>query len=222
MANPNRLVILGPPGSGKGTQAKLLAKNHGLVHISTGDLLRQNILKQTELGKQAEAVIAQGGLVRTRLIFEMLLDLYEEEKDYVDQFILDGFPRSVKQAEGLSNFLDQKGKPLTRVVQLMLDDEAIVERLVNRRTCPKCGRSYHLISAPPKTPGVCDDDGAKLNWRKDDKEKVIRRRLKTYHEETAPVVEFYQNKGLVVEIDGSQTLEEIQSRISSLLGFCKA
>lgn len=219
MGKPIRLVFLGPPGSGKGTQAKLLAENHGLVHVSTGDLLRQNITEQTDLGKQAEAVIAQGGLVRTRLIFEMLLELYEEERQYVDRFILDGFPRSLKQAEGLSNFLDKRGKSLTHVLQLNLDDEAIVERLVHRRTCTQCGRSYHLLARPPASPGVCDDDGTELSWRDDDTEDVIRHRLKTYHEETAPVVDFYQNKGLVVEIDGSKELEEIQSEISSVLGL---
>jgi adenylate kinase len=212
-----RIILLGPPGSGKGTQANKLCARYDLGHVSTGDLLRQNIQEGTALGQQARAAMEAGDLVPDSLIIQLLEDLYHSQQGENVSFVLDGFPRSEAQAIALSEFLEARGQTVHRVLLLALDDEAIVDRLVHRRTCPECGRSYHLKALPPKVEGVCDMDGAALIWRSDDHEDVIRNRVATYHEETEPVAAYYRRKGVLSTIDAASGIDEVSDRIASIV-----
>lgn len=208
-----RIILLGPPGSGKGTQAHQLCQRYNIGHVSTGDILRKNTQRGTELGKTAQEFIQAGELVPDGLIFQMLEDLYHRTRGGSQGFILDGFPRSRSQAQALADFMQQHGQKIHRVLLLKLDDDVIVGRLVHRRTCPRCGRSYHLLSSPPQVEGRCDSDGQELVWRADDHEEVIRNRLETYHAQTEPVAEFYSSQGLLVGIDASHSIADIHQHI---------
>lgn len=212
-----RIILIGPPGSGKGTQAHQICLGYGIGHVSTGDILRRNTRKGTPLGKHAQEFIQAGDLVPDQLIFGMLEDLYYRAGGEQQGFVLDGFPRSRSQAEALSEFLETRGQGISRVLLLELDDNVIVGRLIHRRTCPKCGRSYHLQSSPPQREGICDDDGVELVWRPDDREEVIRNRLKTYHEQTCPVADYYQEKGLLTRIDASLSIDQVNQSIHQTL-----
>ena len=212
-----RLILLGPPGSGKGTQAQFLCKVCEVGHVSTGDLLRTNTRKGTELGKIAAQIMAAGELVPDELVTGMLAELYERNGGEGVGFVLDGFPRAESQAQALSDFLDERDQGIHKVLLLELEDDAIVGRLVHRRTCPKCGKSYHLESSPPKIAGRCDEDGTELMWRPDDTEDVIRKRLATYHEQTKPVAEFYRQRGLLASIDASLPVEAVRGQIEEIL-----
>jgi adenylate kinase len=212
-----RIILLGPPGSGKGTQAARLCSRFHLGHVSTGDLLRRNIQDGTELGLRAKAFMEAGDLVPDSVILGLLEDLYNHrEGDHVS-FILDGFPRSEAQARALSDFLGSRGQTVHKVLLLELGDDEIVGRLIARRTCPQCGRSYHLQAMPPRMEGVCDDDGRELIWRADDHEEVIRNRLATYHAETKPVAAFYQQKGVLSTIDATDGMDAVANRIAALV-----
>ncbi len=215
--NALRIILLGPPGSGKGTQAGNICSRYNLVHVSTGDILRRNTQEGTELGMLAKACMESGKLVPDSLICEMMKELYLKSDGDNRSFALDGFPRSKSQAKELDSFLESRGQSVHRVVMLELDDEEIVGRLTNRRTCPQCGRSYHLTACPPRSEGVCDVDGAELTWRSDDHEEVIRKRLKTYHEQTKPVAEFYQNKGVLSRISANASVELVRARVTAVL-----
>ena len=212
-----RVVLLGPPGSGKGTQATRICERYGMVHVSTGDILRRHTQEKTELGLLARAYMEAGQLVPNDLICQMIVDLYRESGGAHQSFVFDGFPRSRNQAEALSTFLASQGEAVHQVVMLELDDEEIVDRLTKRRTCPQCGRSYHLSSCPPKTEGVCDVDRASLIHRSDDHESVIRKRLKTYHEQTLPVAEFYEKLGLLHRVSASAGIDAVEAAIARLL-----
>ena len=212
-----RLILLGPPGSGKGTQAHHICHRYGIGHVSTGDILRKNTQKGTTLGKHAEACMQAGGLVPDELIFHMLEDLYDRVGGEQQGFVLDGFPRSESQAVALSEFFEKRHQAVHKVLLLELDDDVIVGRLIHRRTCPKCGRSYHLQASPPAQAGLCDEDGTGLVWRSDDHEDVIRKRLQTYHEQTQPVAAFYAARGVLASIDASDAIETIQQRIAEYL-----
>jgi len=204
-----RIVVLGPPGAGKGTQAEMLERELGLKHLSTGDILREEVRKGTELGKRAEKYMKSGELVPDDLIVEMM----EKEISKYDNFVLDGFPRNLKQAEALDKMCR-----IDKVILLEVPDEVILERLSLRRSCPKCNRVYHLKYNPPKENEICDYCGAKLYQRDDDKEEVIKKRLEVYRKETEPIAKFYREKGILVKVNGSKSIEEIFSDIKGVLG----
>ncbi len=207
-------IFLGPPGAGKGTQAEIIAKKHGLVKISTGDILREAVKNGTELGKLADGYMKAGELVPD----EIMLGLIEEQLEKIDKgFILDGFPRTVKQAEGLDELLKKKNMPLKAVILLDVPDEEIVKRLSARRVCPNCGAVYNMIYNPPKNDEICDVCGTKLVQRKDDNPETIKRRLAVYHEQTAPLIDYYKEKGLLVRIDGTGEPEKITRAIEEVI-----
>lgn len=213
-----RLLLVGPPGSGKGTQAKQLTGRYEVPHISTGDMLREQIRKGTTLGEEAAKYINDGNLVPDDLIFDML-KVRLIQADTQSGYVLDGFPRSDAQAVALDSFLEQRKENIDAAILLILDDETIVSRLCNRRVCPECGRVYHLLNHPPKTADLCDDErcGGTLVQRPDDNEEAIRNRLRIYHQQTHPVVSFYGAKGVLKEIDASRGILEVQNDIERAL-----
>lgn len=213
-----RLLLIGPPGSGKGTQAKYLTERYSVPHISTGDMLRDQIRKGTALGDEAATYINDGNLVPDELILSML-KVRMTQSDTTAGYVLDGFPRSEAQAEALDVMLERQGQNIKAAVLLILDDETIVTRLSNRRVCPECGRVYHLVNHPPKTRDRCDEYHcrATLMQRPDDNETSIRNRLRIYHEQTQPVISFYKEKGLLKEIDASKEILRVQLAIERAL-----
>jgi len=210
------IVFLGPPGAGKGTQAKILIERYGIPQISTGDMLREHRAKGTELGKQAQEYMDRGQLVPDEIILGMVKERLSQP-DCERGFILDGFPRTVAQAEALDRILAEMGKELNFALALIVPDELLVERLTGRRTCKNCGMMYHIKYKPPKVEGKCDVCGGQLYQRADDNEETVRNRLKVYHEQTAPLIEYYKNKGILREIDGSKSIEEITQQLISIL-----
>ena len=195
-----RLVLLGPPGAGKGTQAARLAEKFGIATISTGDLLRDHVERGTRLGIQARAYMDRGEYVADELVVRMVMDRLREP-DAQDGFILDGFPRTVPQAQALENALAAVGRPLSAVLKFTIGDEVAVMRLANRWTCPNCKRTYNSAFKPPSVDGICDYCGSQLTRRGDDDELTVRRRLEVYREETQPLELFYTERGLLREID---------------------
>ncbi|MBI3926664.1 MAG: adenylate kinase [Armatimonadetes bacterium] len=214
-----RVVLLGPPGAGKGTQASQICRGWRVPHISTGDILREHCRRGTDLGRQAQSFMAEGRLVPDSLILGMLRQRLENH-DTARGFLLDGFPRTTIQAESLEAYLQEVDRPLLRVLQLKLEDETIVRRLSLRRTCIRCGRIYHLEQNAPRVADRCDHDGQTLEQRTDDREAVIRTRLQVYHEQTAPLVSFYAQRDLLSEVDAALPIQEIQGRIARLLTSC--
>ena len=210
-----RLIFIGPPGSGKGTQAKRLAARYAVPHISTGDMLREAIADDTALGRQAAPIMASGALVSDDLMIGIIRDRLDKS-DARKGFILDGFPRTTVQAEKLDNIVGNGSDPL-RVLQLLVPDDVLVKRTVLRRSCPECGAIYHLESAPPKSDMVCDRDGAALIHRPDDNEESVRKRLEAFHRQTLPVATFYKAKGNLRTVDGVGTLDEVFERIEKSL-----
>ena len=198
-----KLVFLGPPGAGKGTIAAKAKDYYSIAHISTGDLFRENIRKGTELGKKVEAILSSGGLVSDDITVAMVENRFKEE-DAKKGFILDGFPRTVAQADALSGLSE-----LDAVVNFIVDKEDVVKRLSGRRMCKSTGRIYHILYNPPKVEGIDDETGEPLIQRDDDKEEAIRHRLEVYEESTAPLISYYREKGLLVDIDGSKTPDEV-------------
>lgn len=210
------IVFLGPPGAGKGTQAKILVEKYGIPQISTGDMLREHVAKGTELGIKAKEYMDKGQLVPDEIILGMVKERLSQP-DAQKGFILDGFPRTVAQAEALDNILEEMGRKLDVTLALVVPDEELVIRLTGRRTCKNCGMMYHIKFKPPKEEGKCDVCGGELYQRPDDNEETVRNRLKVYHESTAPLIEYYRKKGLLVEIDGSKSIEEITQQIIDVL-----
>jgi adenylate kinase len=202
-----RIVFLGPPGAGKGTQAARIARELGIPHLSTGDLLRHASREGTPLGKEAEQHMRAGRLVPDDLVLSILSERIAEP-DCQPGFLLDGFPRNVAQARALDRVA-----PIERVVAFRIPEGLLVERLTQRRTCPKCGTGYNLATAPPKSPGRCDREGEPLVQRSDDTEAAVRVRLKVYHEETAPLLEFYGTRGTLVEVDAVGPPDEVAVRM---------
>jgi adenylate kinase len=214
-----KLIFIGPPGSGKGTQAKRLAAQHGVPHISTGDMLREAIADGTALGQQAAPIMASGALVSDDLMIGIINDRLAKP-DATRGFILDGFPRTVVQAEKLDTIVgDGSGNEADglRVLQLLVPDEAIVKRISLRRSCPVCGAIYHLESAPPAVDSVCDREGAELIARPDDNETAVRKRLEAFHRQTLPVATFYKTKQVLREVDGIGPVDEVFERIERSL-----
>lgn len=207
-----QVVFLGAPGSGKGTQAKRLSEALGIPHISTGDMLRDAVSRGTELGKQAEPIMKSGGLVSDDLMIGIIADRLKAD-DAKSGFILDGFPRTVAQAEKLDSILSGNGSDGMRVLYLLVPDEVIVGRIAARRSCPSCGAVFHLENNPPKVAGICDSCGAALVARPDDTEEAVRKRLDAFHRQTVPVVDYYRAKSVIREIDGTTPVETVFEEI---------
>jgi adenylate kinase len=213
-----RLVLLGPPGAGKGTQAKLLQERFRACQISTGDILRKAVADQTALGKDAAEYLKRGALVPDEVIINLVADRLQA-KDCENGFVLDGFPRTIQQAVGLEAILKTLGMPLEHVLSMRVPPEAIVKRLAGRRICGKCGALYHELFDPPKNAGLCDRCGEGLYQREDDREETITTRLKVYEEQTAPLIQHYRERGKLRTIDGVGRVEDIQRRIIESLGL---
>jgi len=211
-----RLILLGPPGSGKGTQAQKLVERYKVPQISTGDIFRQAVRDQTELGKKAKEYMDRGELVPDQIVVGMVEERLSQP-DCKNGFILDGFPRTIAQAEALDELLARRGEKLDAVLEISVPDEEVIKRLSGRRTCRQCGAMYHIEFNPPKEPGRCDKCKGELYQREDDKEEVIKSRLEVYHSQTAPLIEYYQKKGLLKKIDGVGGIKEIFSRAVSAL-----
>jgi adenylate kinase len=211
------LVLLGPPGSGKGTQAKRLEEAFGIVQLSTGDMLRAEVEAGTEIGRKADAIMKAGGLVPDDVIVG-IMDSRLDQPDCRKGFILDGFPRTVPQAEALDAMLARKGLRLDLVVSLDVDDEAMVERISGRFSCANCGAGYHDKFQRPKIDGVCDVCGSReFVRRKDDNAETVRQRLKAYHAQTKPIIAYYEAKGLVRHVDGMGAIDDVTARLRSVV-----
>ena len=211
------MVLLGPPGAGKGTQAKLLEQEFGAVQISTGDILRKAVADQTPLGKQAGDFIKRGALVPDDLIIDLIAERLQQP-DCAKGFVLDGFPRTIPQAESLDVLLKKLALNLNCVLSVQVPREIIIERLAGRRTCKKCGALSHIVFDKPKQAGVCDRCGGELFQREDDKEETIAHRLTVYEAQTAPLVDYYRRQGALRDIDGVGSIDQIRARVLSALG----
>jgi adenylate kinase len=212
-----RLILVGPPGAGKGTQATYLAAHYKIPHISTGDIFRANLKNGTDLGKQAQSFMDRGELVPDSVTNEMVKDRLGNN-DVANGFLLDGFPRNTNQAQVLDQILIEKNMPLDAVLELKIDNSEIVKRLSGRRTCRVCGASSHIEFEKPKVAGVCDKCQGELYQREDDKEEVVTRRLQIYTEQTAPIIEFYKSAGLVKNISALGEVSEITKKAIATLG----
>jgi len=211
------LILLGPPGAGKGTQAKRLEDTHGLIQLSTGDMLRAAVSAGTPLGLQAKELMDAGKLVPDNIMIGMISERIDEP-DCANGFILDGFPRTSKQAEALDSLLTYKGRRLGSVIELAVDDEILVERVVGRFTCANCGMGYHDTFKPTEEPGVCDVCGStEFKRRADDTAETVRTRLEAYHAQTAPIIPYYESKGLLSRVDGMAEMDEVTAQIQSVL-----
>jgi adenylate kinase len=211
------LILLGPPGCGKGTQAKRLEDGRGLVQLSTGDMLRAAVASGSEMGQQAKKVMDAGELMPDEIMIQIISDRIDEP-DCRNGFILDGFPRTTPQAEALDKLLDAKSLNLAKVIELKVDEEALVERVTGRYSCAKCGSGYHDKFQQPKQDGVCDSCGStEFSRRSDDNEETVRSRLAAYHDQTAEIVPYYLAKGLLVEIDGMAEIEDVTVAIEGII-----
>jgi len=210
-----RIVLLGAPGAGKGTQCKSLVARYGLVHLSSGDILRQERSEGTELGKKAQEYMDSGALVPDEIIIEMMAKAIERAP--AAGFILDGFPRTVNQAVALDKALDGAGQKIDAVLNLEVDDGIIERRMTGRRSCPQCGAVYHIENMKPKTDGVCDHDGTELVQRPDDTPTVVANRLATYHEQTEPLVDFYRNNSTVYDFDANKDADAVAASMFAAL-----
>ena len=211
-----KLILLGPPGAGKGTQAKMLTDEFGIRQISTGDILRAAVKEGTPMGIKAKGFMDSGALVPDEVVIGIVTERLQKE-DCESGFILDGFPRTVPQADALAGNLDELDKNLDAVISLEVDIEALVERLTGRRTCRECGRGYHIAFDPSKAEGVCDACGGELFQRDDDQEETIRKRLDVYNEQTSPLTDYYADAGLLKSLDGMQQIDSVQQQMLDIL-----
>ena len=212
-----KIVMLGAPGAGKGTQAKMIADKYQIPHISTGDIFRANISNGTELGKKAKTYMDQGLLVPDELVVDLVVDRVQQD-DCKKGYILDGFPRTIPQAEALTEALKKLGEKVDFAINVEVPDENIVNRMSGRRACVSCGSTYHIVYNPTKVEGVCDKCGNELILREDDKPETVKKRLDVYHEQTQPLIEYYTNEGVLVEVDGTKDMKDVFSAIVDILG----
>lgn len=211
-----RVVFMGPPGAGKGTQAARIAERHSMPHIATGDIFRQAIKEGTPLGREVKKYLDAGALVPDDVTTAVVAERLSRE-DCAGGFVLDGFPRTLAQAEALDATLAEMGISLDVAISLVVRDEEIMRRLGGRRVCTRCGATYHIDAKPPRVEGVCDLCGAELRQRHDDREETIRERLEVYRKQTAPVLEYYRTRGKLAEVDGEQSLDEVTESIEAVL-----
>ena len=212
-----KIIMLGAPGAGKGTQAKKIAEKYQIPHISTGDIFRSNIKEGTELGMKAKAYMDQGGLVPDELTIGMLMDRIQKD-DCKNGYVLDGFPRTIPQAESLTNALNERNQKIDYAVNVDVPDENIVNRMSGRRACLSCGATYHIVYKPSKVEGICDVCGDKLVLRDDDKPETVKKRLSVYHDQTQPLIDYYKKAGVLANVDGTQDMEKVFSDIVAVLG----
>ena len=212
-----KIIMLGAPGAGKGTQAKKIAEKYQIPHISTGDIFRANIKNGTELGKKAKTYMDQGLLVPDELVCDLVVDRVQQD-DCKKGYILDGFPRTIPQAESLDAALSRLGEAVDYAINVEVPDENIVKRMGGRRACVGCGATYHLVYAAPKKEGICDNCGAELILRDDDKPETVQKRLGVYHEQTQPLIDYYTQKGILKEVDGTMDMGDVFKAIVEILG----
>ena len=212
-----KLIMLGGPGAGKGTQAKKIAEKYTIPHISTGDIFRANIKNNTELGKKAKEYTNQGLLVPDELVVDLVVDRLGQE-DAKKGYVLDGFPRTIPQAEALTKALKEKNEEIDYAVNIEVADEVIVNRMAGRRACVACGGTYHVEFNPTKQEGICDACGGELVLRDDDKPETVKKRLEVYHKQTQPLIDYYTKAGKLVEVDGTQEVNKVFEAIVEILG----
>lgn len=212
-----KIIMLGAPGAGKGTQAKKIAEKYGIPHISTGDIFRANIKNGTELGKKAKTFMDQGLLVPDELVVDLVVDRVGQE-DAKNGYVLDGFPRTIPQAEALDKALNAIGEKMDYAINVEVPDENIVNRMSGRRACVACGGTYHIVHIPTKVEGICDACGGNLILRDDDKPETVQKRLSVYHEQTQPLIDYYTKKGILVEVDGTVDMKDVFESIVKVLG----
>ncbi|RLG48665.1 MAG: adenylate kinase [Thermoproteota archaeon] len=211
-----RIVMLGPPGSGKGTHAKIIAEDLSIPVVASGEIFREMIRKDGPLAEQIKGYVLRGELVPDEIAIRIIMDRLEKH-DCKRGFVLDGFPRNLRQAEALTRWLKQKGLSIDLAIYLKVNREELIRRLSSRRICEKCGAIYHLIFNPPKHDEICDICGGRLYQREDDKEEVVERRLEIYERESHSLIEYYSKKGVLREVDGTGTIEDVQNRIKAIL-----
>ncbi|WP_337540763.1 adenylate kinase [Suilimivivens sp.] len=212
-----KIIMLGAPGAGKGTQAKMIAEKYSIPHISTGDIFRYNIKNGTELGKEAKKYMDQGLLVPDELTVKILLDRVAQD-DCKNGYVLDGFPRTIPQAEVLEEALTKLGDRIDYAINVEVPDENIVKRMSGRRACVNCGATYHIEHVPPKKEGICDNCGSELILRDDDKPETVKNRLSVYHKQTQPLIDFYNGKGVLRTVDGTVDMKDVFNAIVAILG----
>ena len=212
-----KIIMLGAPGAGKGTQAKRIAQRYGIPHVSTGDIFRANIKNGTELGMKAKAYMDAGNLVPDEITIGMLLDRINEA-DCEKGYVLDGFPRTIPQAESLTAALKERGEKMDYAIDVDVPDENIINRMSGRRACLACGATYHIAYNPPKKEGVCDQCGEPLVLRKDDKPETVKNRLEVYHQQTQPLIDYYKKEGILAQVDGTQNMDQVFEDIVKILG----
>ena len=212
-----KIIMLGAPGAGKGTQAKMIAEKYSVPHISTGDIFRANIKNQTELGMEAKKYMDEGKLVPDELTVRILLDRVAKV-DCANGYVLDGFPRTIPQAEVLNDALEKAGDKIDYAIDVDVPDENIVRRMSGRRACVTCGATYHIVHVPPKQEGICDKCGSELILRDDDKPETVLNRLKVYHEQTQPLIDYYTAKGILKTVDGTKDMNDVFGDIVAILG----
>ena len=212
-----KIVMLGAPGAGKGTQAKMIAEQYGIPHVSTGDIFRMNIKNGTDLGKEAKTYMDKGELVPDELTVRILLDRVAQE-DCKNGYVLDGFPRTIPQAECLDKALAEMNDSMDYAINIDVPDENIITRMGGRRACVGCGATYHVVNIPPKKEGICDRCGGELILRDDDKPETVKKRLDVYHEQTQPLIDYYTKKGIIKDVDGTQQMDDVFNAIVKILG----
>lgn len=212
-----KIIMLGAPGAGKGTQAKKIAEKYAVPHISTGDIFRANIKNNTELGQKAKTYMDKGALVPDELVVDLIMDRFKEA-DCANGYVLDGFPRTIPQAEALDAALNAQNENVDYAINVEVPDENIINRMSGRRACVGCGATYHIQYNPARAEGICDVCGEKLILRDDDKPETVKNRLFVYHEQTQPLIDYYSKKGVLAEVDGTKEMEEVFGDIISVLG----
>lgn len=212
-----KIIMLGAPGAGKGTQAKRIAAKYGIPHISTGDIFRANIKNGTELGKKAKTYMDEGKLVPDELVVDLVIDRFKED-DCANGYVLDGFPRTIPQAKALDKALETIGENIDHAIDVAVPDENIIVRMGGRRACVDCGATYHMDHRAPKVDGVCDHCGGKLIIRDDDQPETVEKRLAVYHEQTQPLIDYYTDKNILKTVDGTLKMEDVFTEIVDILG----